>query len=108
MFEATCVACDRTHFTSSLCPRCGSTDGLERALTQENAFPMLEQCPRCGTTDLSYFAFVPAETRAEGKLRAKARTDCAPDDPGFHGFRIDCRACGPIAQPDRGCALCGS
>lgn len=108
VFEASCVDCDHTHFTSSACPRCGAEDGLARALESENAFPMPEACPRCGVTDLSFRALVPAETTSEGKRSSKAKTDVAPEDPGFHGLRADCKSCGTIAKVERGCPLCAA
>lgn len=107
-FEVTCVECDRAHYTSSRCPRCGSEDGLERALTGENTLPLPEGCPRCGTTDLSYFALVPAEATTDAARTSKARSTTGPDDPGFHGYRVDCRSCGKIAELTGRCPLCGA
>lgn len=108
VFEVSCSDCKHSQFSSADCPHCGASDGLAHALESENGFPAPEACPGCGAGDLSYFAEVPATVTWQDRRSEKAKTETAPEDPGFHGFRADCRACGKRTELPRGCRLCGS
>lgn len=108
VFEVKCAECAATQFDSPSCPSCGAADGLARALESENGYPAPEECAACGASDLSFFALVPAEVSWRDGRSDKAKTDIAPEDPGFHGYRADCRACGKSVKTDRGCPLCGN
>jgi hypothetical protein len=107
VFEVTCSDCKHLQVSSPECPSCGSAEGLARALESENGYPAPEACPGCGAIDLSYFALVPAQVSWREGRSEKAKTETAPEDPGFHGFRFDCRACGKKTKLD-GCPLCAS
>lgn len=106
VFEVTCLECDRTIFESAVCPRCHAEGGLEKALLGENAYPIPAKCPGCGGDEVRYIAMIPAETTYEGTRAAKATTDVAMEDAGFHGYRVDCRDCGTVAELVDRCPMC--
>ena len=43
----------------------------------------------------------------EGKRGAKARTQTAPEDAGFHAFLVECKDCKTADERRSPCALCG-
>ena len=51
-------------------------------------------------------AYVPATVIYEGKRAAKARTQTTTADPGFHAYRVECKACGNAAEHMSSCPLC--
>jgi hypothetical protein len=109
VFGIRCGACQHRLFEESRCPRCHAPEGLARALEAANQRPLPAACPTCAEDTVRYRAFVPVSVVYEGKRVGKAKTDCEPDDPGFHGLRAECPSCGPI---DLGggdaCPLCAA
>lgn len=105
-FRIACSACDHAIFASSACPRCDAPDHLARALEGENTFPLPVSCAGCGSEIVTARAYVPATVVYEGKRGAKARTQTAPEDPGFHAYRVECKACGNAAEHMSSCPLC--
>jgi len=101
-----CGSCKRELFTAAACPRCGAEGGVARALAQENDFPMPVSCTGCGNEQVLLTAYVPAVVRYEGKRGAKARTQTAPEDEGFHAFRAECKGCKVVAERRAPCPLC--
>jgi hypothetical protein len=106
-YRIACTACDHELFADAGCPRCDAANGLERALETENAFPLPTKCLGCGSELLSATAYVPATVAYEGKRGAKARTQTAPEDAGFHAFSAECKQCRQAAARSVPCALCG-
>lgn len=105
-YRIACDGCKRELFASSACPRCEAERGLERALESENTFPMPTACTSCGSEQVTATAFVPAVVVYEGRRAAKARTQTAPEDPGFHGYRVECKQCRNVAEVRDPCPLC--
>ncbi len=110
VFEVTCVACKAVVFEDDACPSCRRPGALESVLETENAFDVPRACPRCATDEVRYAARVPATVvhdagRAQG---TPARTTTELCDPGFHGVRAECKACGMFAAVTACCALCGT
>jgi hypothetical protein len=108
VFEIRCSACSAVVFSSEVCPRCHAPGGLENALETENAYPAPKECPSCGGQEVRLIAFVPAKVVYEGKRAQKAQTAIEPHDPGFHGYRVDCKTCGTVAELVERCPLCAS
>jgi rubrerythrin len=102
----TCGACRREIFAADVCPRCHAPDGLARALETGNGWPVPAACPVCEGEEIRYVALVPARVAYEGKRADRARSVTELHDPGFHGYRVDCRDCGTVAQRSDGCPLC--
>ena len=105
-FQITCDGCKKDLYTEAACSRCGAEGGVGRALENENAFPLPTACLRCGSELLTATAFVPATVVYEGKRGAKARTQTAPEDPGFHAFRVECKECKTADERRSPCPLC--
>lgn len=105
-FRISCRECQRELFAVTDCPRCGAADGVARAMEEENAAPLPTACA-CGSKLLTALAYVPAEVEYEGKRANKARTQTAPEDPGFHTLRVECKECGKVAELRAPCPLCG-
>jgi hypothetical protein len=101
-----CAHCDVELFTSTECPRCAAASGLARAFESENAFPLPVSCTGCGSEQVVASAYVPAVVLYEGKRAAKARTQTAPEDPGFHAYRVECKQCRNVAEQRFPCPLC--
>jgi hypothetical protein len=108
VFEIVCSACSAIVFASDVCPRCHAPGGLATALDLENAYPAPRECPTCAGQEVRLIAFVPAKVVYEGKRAQKAQTAIEPHDPGFHGYRVDCKRCGTVAELAGGCPLCES
>jgi len=108
VFEIACTKCSVVLFASDVCPRCHAAGGLEVALDAENAYPAPKACPRCAGQEVRLIAFVPAKVVYEGKRADKAQTAIEPHDPGFHGYRVDCKTCGIVAELSGRCPLCAS
>lgn len=106
-FSIACDGCKKALFAASACARCNADGGVARALERENAFPLPAACARCGCELLVAQAYVPAVVVYEGKRAAKARTQTAPEDPGFHAFRVECKECHDVTQHRDPCPLCG-
>src|SRR5436305_9273420 len=97
-YRIACDDCKKELYTEAACSRCNAEGGVLRALEHENAFPLPHACGRCGCELLTALAFVPAVVVYEGKRAAKARTQTAPEDPGFHAFRVECKQCHDVVQ----------
>lgn len=108
VFEVACAGCKHVVFSSADCPRCHASAALASALAAENAHPVPEACPRCGGEEVRYIAFMPATVIYEGKRAEKARTDVDMHDPGFHGYRVDCKSCGTVEETRDECPVCGA
>lgn len=106
-YRITCTECAHELFTTGACPVCQADGGLARALDTQNDFPLPVSCSGCDGEQLLLTAYVPAEVRYEGKRAAKARTQTAPEDEGFHGFRVECRQCRSATARSAPCPLCG-
>lgn len=106
-YRIACADCAHELFASTACPRCDAPDMLESALAEENAFPLAARCTSCGSEQLTASAYVPASVIYEGKRAAKARTETAPEDPGFHAFKMECKGCRQSAERRNPCPLCG-
>lgn len=107
-FRVTCKDCERELYTSTACPRCEAADALPRALETENAFPLAVSCTGCKSELLVATAYVPATVTYEGRRAEKARTQTAPEDPGFHAFRFECKSCRNVAARTSPCPLCAT
>lgn len=105
-FLIACDECKKELYSATACSRCDAAGGVKIALERENDFPLPPGCPRCGSELLTALAFVPASVVYEGKRAAKARTQTAPEDPGFHAFRVDCKQCGNAEERRDPCPLC--
>lgn len=108
VFEVTCVGCKKTLFASDVCPRCNAPGALDGVLDAPNAFAVPKTCPRCDAETLSYIAMLPARVTYEGVRAQKARPSVEMEDLGFHGCRVDCKACGVVAQVTSRCPLCAA
>ena len=109
VYDVRCADCQRPVFAADECPRCHAADGLARALKTPNGWPVPAQCPSCDEEQVGYLAFVPARVVVERGQRAdKARPRAEMHDEGFHGFRVDCRDCGTVAEQTEACPLCGA
>jgi RNA polymerase subunit RPABC4/transcription elongation factor Spt4 len=106
LFEIACGACKNVVFTDDRCPRCHAEGGLEKGLSATNTYAVPQQCPRCEHVEVRYIAFVPARVRYEGKRADKAQTSVELHDPGFHGYRVDCKSCGKVAERVDACPIC--
>jgi ribosomal protein S27E len=108
VFEVRCVGCDDVLLSADECPRCHAAGGLAVALEQQNRWPVPVACPRCGNEEVRYTAMLPAKVTYHGKRADKARTSTELYDAGFHGYRVDCRDCGVVAELTDGCPLCAA
>jgi RNA polymerase subunit RPABC4/transcription elongation factor Spt4 len=106
VYRVACAECKQVLFEASACPRCHTEGGLGTALGTPNQWPVPAGCPRCDDEELRYFAFLPARVLYEGKRADKARSNTEMHEPGFHGYRVDCRSCGTVAEKTDGCPLC--
>ena len=105
-YSIVCDGCKKELFAATACSRCDAAGGVARALEQGNAFPLPAACAKCGCELLIAQAYVPAVVIYEGKRAAKARTQTAPEDPGFHAFRAECKECHDVTQRRDPCPLC--
>lgn len=110
VFDVRCAACAHVVFSADVCPRCHAPGGLAIALESKNAWPVPTQCPSCEVDEVRYIAFLPARVSYEGKRADKAKTSTELHEPGFHGYRVDCRDCGTVAQLTDAdpCPLCAT
>lgn len=105
-YRVACEGCKRELFAATACPACDAAGGVERALEAENTFVLPRTCKRCGSELLTAMAFVPAWVSYEGTRAEKARTRTAPEDPGFHAFRVECKSCLSVEERREPCPLC--
>ena len=111
VYAVDCAACGAALFTADVCPRCHAPGGLSIALSAANRWPVPAGCADadCGGEEIRYAAFVPARVVYEGRRAEPARTGVEPHEPGFHGLRAECRACGqtiPVRADGDRCPLC--
>lgn len=106
VFHVTCASCSATLFRADVCPRCHAPGGLARALGEQNRWPVPAACPSCADEQVRYIALIPARVTYEVKRAEKARTHVELFDEGFHGYRVDCRDCGKVAELEDRCPLC--
>jgi hypothetical protein len=106
-FLVSCNGCKKELFTATACGQCGADGGVKRALESENAFPLPKACG-CGSELLTATAYVPARVMYAGKRAEKARTQTAPEDAGFHAFRVECKDCRTVQERRNPCPLCGT
>jgi len=106
VYQVSCADCARVVFAADVCPRCHAPGGLERALRSANRWPVPSACPRCDEEEVRYIALLPAKVVYEGKRADRARSATEPHDDGFHGYRVDCRGCGTVAERSDSCPLC--
>jgi len=99
-YRIACAGCTKELFTATACPRC------EAPVEAENDFPLPTSCTGCGSELVTATAYVPAVVVYEGKRAAKARTQTAPEDPGFHAYRAECKQCRNVAERRVPCPLC--
>lgn len=106
-YRVACAGCRAVLYEASACHRCGADGGVERALESEDTTPLPESCAQCGSEQLTAYAFVPTTIAYEGARPQKARGRTAPQDPGFHAFRIECKHCPASTHRRDPCPLCG-
>ncbi|HEX2659514.1 MAG TPA: hypothetical protein VHU40_14620 [Polyangia bacterium] len=108
VYEVTCAECQKVVFTApDVCPRCHAAGGLKTALETPNRFAAPAQCPSCSEEEVNLVAMLPALVTHDGGRAEKARALIEPHDDGFHGYRVDCRDCGPaVAVCSDACPLC--
>jgi hypothetical protein len=106
VYEVSCAECKEIIFAAEVCPRCHAPGGLGVALGTSNRWPVPERCPVCKFEEVRYIAFLPARVTYEGKRAAKARSSTELHEDGLHGYRVDCRDCGTVAELTDGCPLC--
>jgi hypothetical protein len=106
VFEVTCAACKKALFAQDWCPRCNAAGALPAILATENRWPVPLACPSCASEEVLYRALVPARISYEGKRAETARTSTEMQDPGFHGYRLDCVDCGTEVELTETCPLC--
>ncbi len=108
VYDVGCADCQHAVFAADACPRCHAEQGLARALTTPNRWPVPSRCPSCDDEEVRYVGFFPARVvvAAQGERAEKARTTTEMHDDGFHGFRVDCRDCGTVAELTDRCPLC--
>ena len=107
-FGIACAKCERDLYTSKGCPRCEAVDVLDRVLEEVNRLALPVACSACGSELVNAIAFLPATVRYEGRRADKARTETAPEDPGFHAFRFECTSCRNTVERKKPCAVCGN
>jgi hypothetical protein len=106
-YRIACEGCKVERFAATACPRCAAEGGIERALAGESAFALPRACAKCEGELLTATALVPALLVYEGKRPNKARAQAAPEEPGFHAMRIECKTCQNAVERRDPCPLCG-
>ena len=107
-YSIACAQCASTLYGSASCPLCNAEAGLARAFETENDFAFPLSCGRCDAKRITARAYVPITVRYEGTRTEKARTEVAPEDPGFHAFRAECMSCHEVSARHTPCPLCGT
>ena len=106
VYRVSCADCQQVIFAADVCPRCHAPGGLDRALSTPNRWPVPAACPACDEEQVKYLALLPARVIYEGQRADKARSVTEAHDDGFHGYRVDCRDCGTVAERVDSCPLC--
>jgi RNA polymerase subunit RPABC4/transcription elongation factor Spt4 len=105
-YGVACEACKKVLYESTACPRCGAEGGIERALAEADDVSLPKACVACGGSFLTATAFVPARVDYDGKRASRPRAQAAPEEPGFHAVRIECKACREATELIDPCPLC--
>ena len=105
-YRIACDECKVELHVETACSRCGSAGGVEKALTSENELRLPVACTGCGSELLTATVLVPAVVLYEGKRAAKARTQTAPEDEGFHASHVSCKECHNVMERRTACVLC--
>jgi len=108
VFEVTCAGCKQVLFADEACPRCHAAGRLSEILATPNRWPVPAACPGCAGEEVRYLALIPARVTHDGERAEKARSTTELLDPGFHGYRVECADCGPVAELRDHCPLCQS
>ncbi len=108
VFEVACADCKRVLFHEEACPRCHRAGALASILETNNRLPVPSACPSCGSADLRLIALLPARVLHADRRSEKAKTSTELYDPGFHGVRVECAHCGPVADVGQDCPLCAA
>lgn len=106
VYEVACADCKHVVLHSDQCPRCHAPGALPAILGTTNRWPVPPACAGCESDEIRYVAMLPARVIYEGKRAEKARTSTELHEPGFHGYRVDCRDCGTVAELVDRCPLC--
>jgi hypothetical protein len=106
VYEVVCGACKKTLFASDACPRCNREGALAEVLASPSRLSIPSHCPRCAAETLLYTVMLPAHVVYEGKRAQKARASVDIVEEGAHGLRLDCKACGVVAEATHRCPLC--
>ncbi|RYZ61314.1 MAG: hypothetical protein EOP08_13630 [Proteobacteria bacterium] len=105
-FDIRCGRCKLALYKATVCPLCLREEGVERALETESDYPFVEACAECGGAQVTASAYVPAKVVYGNGRAQKARSNVAPEDPGFHAFRLACKSCHHTALRRGTCVLC--
>jgi hypothetical protein len=109
VYRVTCEECQTELFAApEICPRCHAEGGLTRALATKNDWPVPAACPGCDDEEVRYVAFFPARVRYHDGRADRPRSQVGLFDPGLHGYRVDCRDCGTLAELRERCPLCAT
>jgi len=105
-FEIACHACRAKVYETADCFLCGRAGGLHEALERETQLPLPRACGRCEGPRVDALAYVPIAVVYAQKRTDKARTEVAPEDAGFHAFRVECKGCPEVFARHTPCPLC--
>ncbi|MDB4958010.1 MAG: hypothetical protein JWO36_5579 [Myxococcales bacterium] len=104
-YRITCTTCATTVFSSDLCPRCNTADGLARALGESSRLAVPKRCAKCNELELLALAFVPASARYGGGETPKPKPLLDFGEPGYHVVAYACDSC-DAAVVAQACPLC--
>jgi hypothetical protein len=107
-YRVACEGCKKELFATTGCPLCDADGGVERALNGVDLAPLPVKCTGCGSELLVATAFVPAVVVYEGKRPSKPRPHAAPEEPGFHMTRVECKTCHASTERRAPCPVCGA
>jgi RNA polymerase subunit RPABC4/transcription elongation factor Spt4 len=107
-YRVACEGCKKELFATADCPLCNAEGGVDRAQNEVDPAPLPVSCDRCSGDLLVATAFVPALLVYEGKRPSRPRAQAAPEEPGFHMTRVECKACHAVTERRDPCPLCGA
>jgi hypothetical protein len=105
-YRVACQGCKKELFATTSCSLCNAEGGVDRALNEGDPTSLPRTCNSCGGELLAATAFVPALLVYEGKRPGKPRPQAAPEEPGFHLTRVECKTCHAATEPRDPCPLC--